>query len=133
MRFVALLFFIPFLFASCAQRQLPDFVKNLNLISIEKAGSETVAVSYSASLKVPSTCYVLNQEPERMTGFDRAGNPLTVLTYQMAELTGTVCHKAKRKTIVSSREELPINHSGLYVRILSLKGKLWHSELAVHT
>jgi hypothetical protein len=45
MRFVALLIFIPFLFASCAQRQLPDFVKNLNLISIEKAGSETVAVS----------------------------------------------------------------------------------------
>ena len=133
MRFVALLIFIPFLFASCAQRQLPDFVKNLNLISIEKAGSEPVAVSYSASLKAPSTCYVLNQEPERMTGFDRAGNPLTVLTYRMAELTGTVCYKAKSKTIVSGREELPIAHSGLYVRILSPNEKLWHGELVVPT
>ena len=90
-------------------------------------------MSYSASLKVPSTCYVLNQDPERMTGFDRAGNPLTVLTYQMAELTGTVCHKAKSKTIVSGREEIPIDHSGLYVRILSPNGKLWYDELAVHS
>ena len=133
MVFSPTVFFIPFLFASFAQRQLPDFVKNLKLISLEKSGSEPVAVSYSASLKVPSTCYVLNQEPERMTGFDRAGNPLTVLTYQMAELTGTVCHKAKSKTIVSGREETPIDHSGLYVRILSPNGKLWHGELVVPT
>ena len=133
MRFVPLLFFISFLFASCAERQLPDFVKNLKLISLEKAGSEQVAVFYSASLKVPTTCNILNQEPDRMRGFDRAGNSLTVMTYQMSELTGTVCHKAKRKTIVSSREEHPIDHSGLYVRILSPKGKLWHGDLAVHT
>ena len=46
MWFLALLFFlIPFLFASFAQRQLPDFVKTLKLISLEKAGSEQVAVS----------------------------------------------------------------------------------------
>jgi len=67
-----------------------------------------------------------------MRGFDRAGNPLTVMTYQMSELTGTVCHKAKRKTIVSSREELPIDHSCLYVRVLIPKGKLWHGDLEVH-
>ena len=88
-------------------------------------------MSYSASLKVSFTCYDLNQEPERMTGFDRAGNPLTVLTYQMSELTGTVCHKVKRKTIVSGREEIPIDHSGLNVRILSPNGKLRHGELVV--
>ena len=93
MRFVALLFFIPFLFASCAQRELPDFVKNLNLIPVEEGGRDQVAVSYSTRLKFPSTCYVLNDETERITGFDRAGKTLTVLTYQMSELTGNICHK----------------------------------------
>ena len=114
-------------------RELPDFVKNLNLIPVEEGGRCQVAVSYSVRLKFPSTCYVLNDETERMTGFDRAGNPVTVLTYQMSELTGTICHKADSKTIVSGREEIPMDHSGLYIRILSPHGKLWHSELIVPT
>ena len=68
-----------------------------------------------------------------MTGFDRAGNPVTVLTYHMSELTGTICHKADSKTIVSGREEIPMDHSGLHIRILSPHGKLWHSKLIVPT
>jgi hypothetical protein len=68
-----------------------------------------------------------------MTGFDRAENPVTALIYQMSDLTGTIGHKAKRKTIVSGREELSIYYSGLNGRVLSPDGKIWHSELVVHT
>ena len=49
----------------------------------------------------------------------------------MSELTGAICLKAVSKMIVSGREEIPMDHSGLYIRILSPHGKLWHSELIV--
>ena len=35
--------------------------------------------------------------------------------------------------MISSREESPIDSSGLYVHILSLNGQLWHGGLLLPT
>ena len=51
----------------------------------------------------------------------------------MSELTGAICHKTDSKMIVSGREEIPMDYSGLYIRTLSPHGKLWHNELIVPT
>jgi hypothetical protein len=51
----------------------------------------------------------------------------------MSELTGAICLKAVSKMIVSGREEIPMDHSGFYIRILSPHGKLWYNDLIFPT
>ena len=49
----------------------------------------------------------------------------------MSSLTCTICQNAERKIVISSREEIPIDESALFMCVLLLKRNLWYGELAI--
>ena len=49
----------------------------------------------------------------------------------MSSLTCTICHNAERKMVISSKGEIPIDQSALFMGVLLLKRKHWYDELAV--